>query len=255
MLRISDWDVNPASGQISREGEVVRMEARTMRLLLYLADRAGEVVSIDELLKEVWSGVIVTSDSVYQAVASLRRVLGDDPRQPTYIVTVPRRGYRMIATVTSAGVASAVPPPPRPRRRAPIFFAAGLVLALAIIATLVFRLHPPEKSIVVMPFVDLTQDMSHEYWADGVTEEVIDKLSKTPGLHVYLKQKPIASAAYVLDGSVRQSGRMLRVAARLSRRDTGYVVWSETYDRPLGDIIMLEDDIASAVAKALAQTA
>ncbi len=226
------------------------MEARTMRLLLYLADRAGEVVSIDELLKEVWSGVIVTSDSVYQAVASLRRVLGDEPRQPTYIITVPRRGYRMIASVSPAA-----PPPPRPRRRAPIFLAAGLVLALAIIAGLVFRLHPPERSIVVMPFVDLTEDMSHEYWADGVTEEVIDKLSKTPGLHVYLKQKPIARAAYELDGSVRKSGSMLRVAARLSRRDTGYVVWSETYDRPLGDIIMLEDDIASAVAKALAQTA
>lgn len=232
------------------------MEARTMRLLVYLADRAGEVVSIDELLKEVWSGVIVTSDSVYQAVASLRRVLGDDPRQPTYIITVPRRGYRMIATVNPA---TAPPPSPRPRnlrpRRAPIFLAAGVVLALAIIATLVFRLHPPERSIVVMPFVDLTQDTSHEYWADGVTEEVIDKLSKTPGLHVYLKQKPIASAAYVLDGSVRQSGTMLRVAARLSRRDTGYVVWSETYDRPLGDVIMLEDDIASAVAKALAPNA
>ncbi len=230
------------------------MEARTMRLLLYLADRAGEVVSIDELLKEVWSGVIVTSDSVYQAVASLRRVLGDDPKQPTYIVTVPRRGYRMIASVNPA-VAPRPTPPSRPRRRLPIFLAAGLVLALAIIAGVVSRVHPPEKSIVVMPFVDLTEDMSHEYWADGVTEEVIDKLSKTPGLHVYLKQKPIARAAYVLDGSVRKSGTMLRVAARLSRRDTGYVVWSETYDRPLGDIIMLEDDIASAVAKALAQTA
>jgi transcriptional activator of cad operon len=252
VLRIGDWDVNPASGQISRDGEIVRMEARTMRLLVYLADRAGEVVSIDELLKEVWSGVIVTSDSVYQAVASLRRVLGDDPRQPTYIITVPRRGYRMIASVSPA---AAPPPPSRSRRRAPIFLAAGFVLAFAILAGVVFRFHPPEKSIVVMPFVDLTAGMSHEYWADGVTEEVIDKLSKTPGLHVYLKQKPIASAAYVLDGSVRQSGTMLRVAARLSRRDTGYVVWSETYDRPLGDVIMLEDDIASAVAKALAQTA
>ena len=81
---------------------MVRVEARTMRLLLYLADRAGEVVSIDELLKEVWSGVIVTSDSVYQAVASLRRVLGDDPEQPTYIATVPRLGYRMVAPVTMA---------------------------------------------------------------------------------------------------------------------------------------------------------
>src|SRR5579864_7303747 len=119
-IQVGDWDVDPIAGVISRGGQVVHLEARTMRLLLYLADRAGEVVSIEELLKEVWSGVIVTSDSVYQAVASLRRVLGDDPRQPTYIVTVPRRGYRMIASVNDAA-APRPAPPTHPRRRAPIF--------------------------------------------------------------------------------------------------------------------------------------
>ena len=72
-----------------------------MRLLLCLAENAGEVVSIDDLLSEVWQGVIVTPDSVYQAVTSLRRLLGDDPKQPVYIATVPRRGYRMVATVDS----------------------------------------------------------------------------------------------------------------------------------------------------------
>jgi DNA-binding winged helix-turn-helix (wHTH) protein len=70
-----------------------------MRLLLCLAERAGEVVSIDDLLDQVWSGVTVAPDSVYQAVATLRRQLGDDPKQPTYIATVPRLGYRMVATV------------------------------------------------------------------------------------------------------------------------------------------------------------
>src|SRR5208283_5628001 len=87
------------SGQISRDGETARPEARTMRLLLCLAERAGDVVSIDDLLNQVWSGVNVSPDSVYQAVASLRRLLGDDPKQPTYIETVPRLGYRMVATV------------------------------------------------------------------------------------------------------------------------------------------------------------
>src|SRR5215510_2830050 len=99
-LRIGAWRVDPATGQISRGAEVERLEARNLRLLLCLAQRAGEVVSIDDLLGEVWSGVIVTPDSVYQAVASLRRVLGDDPKQPVYIATVPRLGYRMIAGVT-----------------------------------------------------------------------------------------------------------------------------------------------------------
>ena len=70
-----------------------------MRLLLCLAQRAGEVVSIDDLLNQVWSDVTVSQDSVYQAVASLRRLLGDDPKQPSYIATVPRMGYRMVARV------------------------------------------------------------------------------------------------------------------------------------------------------------
>src|SRR5580765_4304010 len=98
-LRIGAWCVNPASGQISRNGETARVEERTMRLLLCLAEHAGEVVSIDELLNHVWSDVTVSPDSVYQAVTSLRRLLGDDPKQPSYIATLPRLGYRMVATV------------------------------------------------------------------------------------------------------------------------------------------------------------
>src|SRR5712672_4493356 len=100
MLRVGAWCVNPASGQISRDGATARVETRTMRLLLCLAEHAGEVVSIDDLLNQVWSDVSVAPDSVYQAVDSLRRLLGDDPRQPTYIETVPRLGYRMVATVS-----------------------------------------------------------------------------------------------------------------------------------------------------------
>src|SRR5580700_4884631 len=98
-LRVGAWRVDPRLGQISRQGEVIRVEARTMKLLLCLAERAGEVVSIDDLLNQVWSGVIVTPDSVYQAVASLRRLLGDDAKQPAYIATVPRLGYRLVASV------------------------------------------------------------------------------------------------------------------------------------------------------------
>src|SRR5579862_848901 len=138
-LRIGEWCVNPAAGQISRDGETARLEARTMRLLLCLAEHAGEVVSIDDLLDQVWSGVSVSSDSVYQAVASLRRLLGDDPRQPTYIATVPRLGYRMVAEVSPwvgpAAQASAIDAPaPGRRLRAGFAWAvvAGICLALAV---------------------------------------------------------------------------------------------------------------------------
>src|SRR5579864_3112466 len=134
VLRIGDWCVNPASGQISRNGETLRLEERTMRLLLCLAEHPGEVVSIDDLLNQVWPGVTVTSDSVYQAVTSLRRQLGDDAKQPTYIATVPRLGYRMIATVSPWDT-----PMPRPRSRAGFMWAAVGALCLAMIVTFMVR--------------------------------------------------------------------------------------------------------------------
>jgi TolB-like protein len=118
-----------------------------------------------------------------------------------------------------------------------------------------------------LPFLDLTtQEMNEEYFADGMTEELIDKLSKIPGLRVppptssfYFKGKKIKLAdiarslgvVYVLDGSVRKSDSTLRVAARLVRADDGYVIWSETYDRPMDNKLNVQDDIASEVAQAL----
>ena len=94
VLRIGNWRVDTVSGQMAREGETIRLDARALRLLLCLA-----VVSIDELLNQGWPGVTVSPDSVYQAMVALRRLFGDDPKQPAYIATVPRLGYQMIARV------------------------------------------------------------------------------------------------------------------------------------------------------------
>jgi transcriptional activator of cad operon len=293
-LRIGAWSVDPTLSRISRGEDTIRVEARTMRLLLCLAESAGGVVSIDELLREVWPGVIVTPDSVYQAVASLRRLLGDDPKHPAYLETVPRLGYRMIAKVEAGHVeagkveaqaadAAAAPDPargrPGPKPRTYLILAGAVLLVGCLLAYLLGGrnsvIHATvvggiaardSKSIVVLPFLDLTDGMKEEVFADGMTEELIDKLSKVRGLRVpsptssfYYKGKKITVAdiaktlgvAYVLDGSVRKSGAMLRVAARLIRADDGYVVWSETYDRPLNDKLMVQDDIAGEVTKAL----
>jgi TolB-like protein len=264
-----------------------------MRLLVCLAERAGEVVSIDELLDQVWSEVVVSQDSVYQAVTSLRRVLGDDAKQPTYIETVPRLGYRMVAKVSpwldepSAPTESSPGSTSKDRPRVNFQWAAVVAVCLAIvIAAVVYEKianhkradsstvaasvdAQPEKSIAVLPFLDLTEGMKEEEFADGMTEELIDKLSKIPGLRVppptssfYFKGKQIPVAeiarslgvAYVLDGSVRKSGGRLRVAARLVRAETGYVVWTETYDRPFDDILMVQDEIAGKVTKALKES-
>jgi transcriptional activator of cad operon len=290
-LRIGAWRVSPASGQISREGETVRVEARTMRLLICLAEKAGQVISIDDLIGQVWAGVIVTPDSVYQAITSLRRLLGDDPRQPSYIATVPRLGYRMVASV-SPWVDQPLISPPVPQapagatqgsRKRPLLVAGVAFLLILAVAFLVYgrfgsAAHSSatpdaarvQTSIAVLPFLDLTSEsMDQEYFADGMTEELIDRLSKIPGLRVppptssfYFKGKKISIAdiakslgvAYVLDGSLRKSGSTMRIAARLVRADNGFVVWSESYDRRLDDALKIQDDIAAEVTKALRQS-
>ncbi|MGA2219143.1 MAG: winged helix-turn-helix domain-containing protein [Terracidiphilus sp.] len=308
-LRIGAWRFNPASGEISREGEHLRLEARTLRLLLCLAEHPGDIVSVDALLDQVWTGVNVSPDSVYQAVASLRRLLGDDPRQPAYIATVPRLGYRMVAEVSpwvdspttnssapSLPIASqnapnqpvglsAVQPssgahPPVRRRLGPL---AATFVMVSLAVTAIYFLHTriaeplpapsvpatPQNSVAVLPFLDLTEGMKNEEFADGITEELIDKLSKVPGLQVpsptssfYFKGKQVPVAdiakslhvAYALDGSLRKSGTWVRVDVRLLRADNGFIVWSATYDQPMSDILTIQDDIAVKVTKALKQS-
>jgi len=99
--RIGDWRVSPDRGEISREGDTKKLDPRAMRLLMFLAERAGEIVGVTELLDGVWGKAVVTPHSVYEAVAALRQALGDSPDKPEYIVTLPRRGYRLIAPVVS----------------------------------------------------------------------------------------------------------------------------------------------------------
>jgi TolB-like protein len=259
------------------------LDARTLRLLLHLAERAGEVVSIDELLNQVWSGVIVTQDSVYQAVATLRRLLGDDARQPAYIATVPRLGYRLVAAVSwHEPDPEPVPLPPAAQHRSRRGVVWVAILCIALGGALAVSLQgtarragsstvaTTTKSIAVLPFRDLTSEsMDQEYFADGLTEELIDNLSKLPGVKVaspgssfyfkdrHVRVQDIAAALgvrYLLDGSIRKSETTLRIAARLIRAGNGFVVWSASYDRPLNDELAIQQDIAGKVTKVLQTT-
>jgi len=305
-IRIGAWRFDPAREQISKDGSTIKLERRLMQLLLCLAEHPGQILSVETLLDRVWAGVIVTPDSVYHTVACLRRILGDDKKTPTYIANTPRRGYSLIAPVRPSidSIEPAVDLPregvhdaPAPRAAfsaRPHFWPVAIVLFAALVLTGSFLAikhrseeppagriltsptvipaaktagaSVPAKSIAVLPFEDLSEHKDQQYFADGMAEEIIDRLVQTPDLRVpgktssvYFKGQSSTIAdiaaslgvANVLEGSVRASGNRVRVIARLVRADDGYQVWSQNYDRELRDIFDVQDEIATAIATAL----
>ncbi len=283
-FRVGAWSVDPRSGRIARNGESLRVDDRSMRLLVCLAEHAGRTVTIDQLLDEVWAGAVVSQDSVYQAVTSLRRLLGDDRKAPAYIATVPRQGYRLVASVArDVEPATATrPPSPPSRRRLGLFVGCAAVVAVALGLVVLGRgntadtlqspspavsRQQPRQALAVLPFLDLTsQAMKEEYVADGVTEELITRLSRMDGWRVSaptdsfaLKGKAMTVAQtataldvdYLVDGSLRRSGDTLRISARVVRAADGSVVWSRSYDRSSRDLLQVQDEIAGQVAEAL----
>ena len=301
--RVGEWRVNPALGEISRGAELIRLDPRTMRLLMSLADRAGQVVSVPELLEFVWPDVVVTPKSVYEAIAALRHALGDHSHDPTYLANLPRRGYRLIAAVNpwveARGSHTLLAGPSVPAtqsdpkasvkstrsqaslgagRGRPVFgwgIGGGLAAGLGLLLLLgPLRWHrqppvpvpPPERSVAVLPFANLSPDPEQEYFSDGLTEELTDRLTRVPGLRVAGRTSSFSfrgknataaeigkalSVGTLLEGSIRKGGDAVRITAQLVQTTTGYELWSETYDRNLNDVFATQDQIATAVTRAL----
>jgi len=270
-LKIGDWFVDPGADTISRGPQTQKLEPRTMRLLVLLAQSRGTVVSVDRMLEEVWPGVIVGTASVYQAVSRLRRLLGDTDPEPTYIATVPRKGYRLVAPVHLIE-----PSPPLSqsdaagRRRRFLAAAAGLSL-VAVIALVVGwtqfgrRARPviQANSLVVLPFIDMSPGKQDQALCDGLTEELSDWLAQVPTLRVVARTSAFAyrgrnvdvrsigrelGSTHVLEGSLRRSGNALRVTAELGSATDGYHIWSATFERTMDDVVAVQKEIASAVA-------
>jgi transcriptional activator of cad operon len=110
-LQIGDWTVEPALNQLSAAGKTIKLEPKAMAVLAYLADRPGQVVSRDALLAAVWPGVVVGDDSLTQVIIKLRKALGDVPGKPSYIQTISKGGYRLVAPVLRAEEIACVPAP------------------------------------------------------------------------------------------------------------------------------------------------
>lgn len=314
-LRIGDWRVDPALDEISSGNKVVKLEPRNMRLLLYLASHAGHVVGLEELLREVWPNLVVTPQSVYNAVAQLRVSLGDSIDTPAYITTVSRKGYRLVAPVEFASPPEApgalaratrqteMPASPTPEQQfGPttlegnlltlstkhgwLRWMPGLVVAMLLgAAVLVYvvsgRLRSPPPpvasaanrasvsvgpSIAVLPLLDLSETHDQEYLSDGLAEELTHTLSQVQGLKVAARTSTFAfrgrgddipaiaarlHVSHVLEGSVRKSADRVRITLQLIRTDTGFHVWSKTYDSQGAELFRLQDEIASDVVRAI----
>ena len=327
-FRIGQWRVDPALDEISRDGTTIKLEPRTMRLLVCLADHAGEVVSVNELLDTVWKDLVVTQSSVYQAIAVLRRALGDDPKRPAYIASVARRGYRLISPVEAEAQQQSLPTVPaestpevdwhaeavsgeeqvdpavleppdagetvEPSRAWPhrAIWLAAVVLAggagwLLLRPSLerpagssamrapvpttrgegtspVFA--PPPHSVAVLPFSNLSGDPHQEYFSDGITEELVNALSQIDALKVIARTSSFQfkgkdadigtiarklNVAAILEGSVRRSGKQVRITAQLIDAVNGFHIWSQDYDRDLNNVLLLQTDIATHVAHEL----
>jgi DNA-binding winged helix-turn-helix (wHTH) protein/TolB-like protein/tetratricopeptide (TPR) repeat protein len=272
-FRVGDWLADPARDVLVRDTEQVKIEPKSMAVLVQLARRAGDVVTQAELESQVWRGLVVTSQSVYQTIAQLRRVLGDHARTPQYIETVTRRGYRLVAPVTwipaeDRGPASFVAPAPR-WRRWPVAVAAVLGVAAIVLAGWRYwpdRLEARTVSVAVLSFDDLTADGSQAYLANLLVEELTSALGQVEKLKVAARDSARIAARdsvnateigkrlgvnHVLNGSVRRVGDRIRVVAVLVETDTAYEKWSRTFERPAASIARLPADIAGAVAGAV----
>jgi TolB-like protein/DNA-binding winged helix-turn-helix (wHTH) protein/Flp pilus assembly protein TadD len=264
-------------------GTIVPLTPKVLDTLVVLVESAGRLISKDELLQSVWPDTFVEESNLAQNISVLRKALGQLPGNGPYIETIAKRGYRFIAEVRPAPSGMppelTTPPPqsipsealaPRAHRR---FTTAAAIAALVISAVAglwYWRLHsaatPRIRSLAVLPLKNLSGDPQQEYIAAGVTELLTTELAKVLSVRVNSRtsteryrnpDKPIAAIARelnvdaIIEGSVVRSGDRIRVTAQLIQASTDQHLWAETYDRELTDVLLLQEEIARAVARQL----
>ena len=252
-MRIGEWSADRSTNELARGAEAVRIEPKAMEVLMALAVRAGRVVSREDLLAAVWPGVVVGDEALTQSIIKLRRALGDNPRSPTYIETISKRGYRLIAPV---GVARVLPAPRRSKWRT--LAAATGVAALAAVAVFLWIAPPPAAveelredrvvTVTVMPFESLGTGTEHGYLGRGIGSDLMTDLARLSGLRLV---SPAGNARYVVSGSVQRDGASLRINVRLTDSRSKEQLWSQRYERPYGDILAIQNEISRSVVEQL----
>src|SRR5215469_4734366 len=269
-FRLGEWVVTPKLNSLSSNGRIIRVEPKVMQVLICLVE-TGDVVSKQTLMRTVWADTFVTDDVLTRSISELRKAFADDPKNPQYIQTIPKGGYRLIAAVSPmddhnsgeampSAVGSGMPIRPqlrRPRTRwlaaAALLVAATLLSGLYLVRRSPLNHRPPviRDMLAVLPFQNLNNDPEHDYYADGLTAEMISQLGRLPSdrlgvidWHSMIRYKgtrktedEIAGelgANYVLEGTVRRAGSQIRITAELVRIGNRSHVWANSYEGDLG---------------------
>ena len=285
---INDWKVSPAEGVLSHGYKTVRLEPKVMEVLVYLASRPGEVVSREELERDVWRGALVGYDAVTATVIKLRKALQDNAKQPRIIATIPKKGYQLIAPVesvkddkatlatetsaTTTQTTDASSPSALNTSSSVLWRMGVLGIVLVVVMAIAWMwLVPPVDtslpSIVVLPIENLDANDEYDVFVDGITEDIITDLSRMSNLMVFAsnttfkyKDQKITPQAlrnelnvdFVLAGSARRNGNNIRINVQLINTESGLNVWAQRYDRKLQEVFAVQDEITTSLIEALA---
>lgn len=279
-----DFTLDLSRRLLMKAGSPLPLTPKVYETLLALVRNSGRVLTKDDLLKQVWGETIVEEGGLARNVSILRKTLGERPDGHRYVVTVPGQGYQFVAqvrersdsrppvtedsTVASSPLSAArekMTQASRPHHWLVATVLAGIVLAG--VYALAFRKGgdgppPAIRSIVVLPLVDLSSDPAGEYWADGMTDALIESLSSIKALRVVSRTSAMSfkgsrkalpeiardlNADAVIEGSVQRDNGRVRIVARLIHAATDTPLWTGRYDRDLKDILSLQSDVARAV--------
>ncbi|PYT78832.1 MAG: hypothetical protein DMG40_18695 [Acidobacteria bacterium] len=286
VVRFGGYEFNPYAGELRRDGLRIRLEGQPVAILKMLLDRAGELVTREELQKELWPAdtFVDFEHSLNAAVKRLRAALNDSADHPLYIETLARRGYRFIAPVDTADNGSDSPTPVAipsaeqvarnvygrrfwPQAVVALFFVVVVAVALWYWRESRHGLAPSGPvihSLAVLPLQNLSGDPSQEYFADGMTEELIGLLSQIHGLRVISRTSAMhfkntllsvpeiakmLGVDAIVEGSIVREGRQVRVHAQLIRAATDEHIWAERYQREYGGLLEVEEEVSRSIAK------
>lgn len=270
-MLIGEWTLDASLNELQRDGTTIRLEPKAIEVLVFLAAHPGEVISRETILEAVWPGTVVGDDSLTQAVIKLRRALGDEAQRPRYIETISKRGYRLIAAVTTAavsapavddaasgGVPSAAGPgrpwPDRVMASRPAQLLAVWVLVLVLAVSIVRTFVPNGPSgapvsavpgvegapvVAVLPLANLSGDPQREYFSDGVTQDIIAALGRFPTLRVMSLNAVVPyKSRQLTPREVReQLGARYVVSGSLGESAGGYRVSVELSDAESGIVL------------------